>query len=339
MENQISSVARVYLETSSKNDNQTLALDRGNSWTIGRVADNTLVLNDNAMSRRHAIIQLAQPGQFYFIDLGSSNGSTVNGRRVTTPVELGDGDSIVCGETHLIFHNPGSKLASPTVPDEDETVPHKVERATTVLYPRRLITVLVVDIRDFTPLARQVNEKILAQTIGTWFRHVGTTVKRYGASGDKYIGDAVMAVWTHDTERTKQTEIYCVLEALSEIEALSKPLHEQFSLPLPLRVGAGINTGVSIISNTGPQGNPDFSPLGDSVNAAFRLETATKGSGFDIALGRTTVERLGDMTEIQRYFENRLVALKGYEQPVEAWLTSFANLESFLSSRSDRRQR
>ena len=178
MENQISSVARVYLETSSKNDKQTLALDRGNSWTIGRVADNTLVLNDNAMSRRHGIIQLAQPGQFYFIDLGSSNGSTVNGRRVTTPVELSDGDSIICGETHLIFHNPGSKLASPKVPYEE--VPDEVERATMVLYPRRLITVLVVDIRDFTPLARQVNEKILAQTVGTWFRHVARPLSVMG---------------------------------------------------------------------------------------------------------------------------------------------------------------
>jgi class 3 adenylate cyclase len=42
------------------------------------------------------------------------------------------------------------------------------------------------------------------------------------------------------------------------------------------------------MSNTGPQKDPDFSPLGDAANAGFRLETATKTSGFDVALGRTS---------------------------------------------------
>jgi adenylate cyclase len=329
VEGQILNVGRVCLEVSGPTGTQALSLDEGNAWTIGRVADNSLVCEDSAISRRHAIIQQTQPGEYYFIDLGSSNGSTLNGRRVTTPTELNDGDLILCGQTRLIFRNAGSRPVSPKVPDE-------VEGATRVLYPRRLITVLVVDIRDFTPLARQIDEKTLSQTVGTWFRQVGSTVKRYGASGDKYIGDAVMAVWTHHAEGAKPAETYCVLEALSEIETLSKGLQQQFSLPEPLRIGAGINTGLSIVSNTGPQGNPDFSPMGDSVNAAFRLETATKGSGFDIALGRATAECLDSIDKIQEHFEKRSVVLKGYEEPVEAWLTSFANLESFLSSRRDR---
>jgi adenylate cyclase len=101
-----------------------------------------------------------------------------------------------------------------------------------------------------------------------------------------------------------------------------------------MRVGAGINTGLSIVSNTGPQENPDFSPLGDTVNATFRLETATKKSGFDLALGRTTMECLNGQAGLSQHcaqhFEKQSVELKGYDKSVEAWFTSFDKLQDFL---------
>jgi adenylate cyclase len=198
------------------------------------------------------------------------------------------------------------------------------------LYTRRLITVLVVDIRDFTPLTRQLDESVLAQLIGTWFRESGLIVRRYGCSGDKYIGDAVMAVWTHTTEAPKPDEMRRVLQALADLQTLTSGLHQQFPLPAPLRIGAGINTGLSVMGNTGAQDNPEFSPLGDSVNAAFRLETATKGSGLDLALGKATFECFSSTGDPQQFFEKRVVQLKGYDHGVEAWLASFASLEAYL---------
>ena len=85
-----------------------------------------------------------------------------------------------------------------------------------------------------------------------------------------------------------------------------------------------------MVSNTGVQGNPEFSPLGDSVNVAFRLETATKKSGFDVALGQNAFACLRENPRAQHCFEKRQVELKGYDRPTEVWLTSFASLESFL---------
>jgi adenylate cyclase len=89
---------------------------------------------------------------------------------------------------------------------------------------------------------------------------------------------------------------------------------------------------MSVLGNTGAEGNPEFSPLGDSVNVAFRLESATKGSGFDVALGQKTFTCLRDIPGAQSFFEMRQVALKGYKDPVEAWLTSFESLERFLEN-------
>lgn len=96
------------------------------------------------------------------------------------------------------------------------------------------------------------------------------------------------------------------------------------------------------MSNTGPQENPDFSPLGDTVNATFRLETATKKSGFDVAIGRTTMECLNGKADLSQHdaqhhaqhcaqhFEKRSVELKGYDKAVDAWFTSFDKLQDFL---------
>lgn len=316
-------MGRVYLDVSTPQETQELDLNQGGYWTIGRGSDNSFVFADNAMSRRHAVIQQMQAGTYYFIDLGSRNGSAINGRRVTIPLELHDGDSLVCGQTEMIFH----RSAVETVPAQP-----KPDAETHVLYARRLITVLVVDIRDFTPLTRQLDESILAQAIGTWFREAGTIVRRYGCSGDKYIGDAVMAVWTHQAGGAKPQEMRRVLAALVDLRSLTASLHQKFPLPAPVRIGAGINTGISMTGNTGAQDNPEFSPLGDNVNTAFRPETATKGSGLDVALGKMTFECLAGTPDAQLYFEKRAVELKGYDQAVEAWLTSFANLEAYLKS-------
>lgn len=295
-------------------------LNAGSSWTIGRSAENAFVFDDKAMSRCHAVVQQMQPGKFYFIDFGSSNGSTLNGRRITTPVELHNGDSLLCGETTLVFCKPQeSHLAESAIGDE----------GTVVLHVKRLVTVLVVDIRDFTPLARQIDEGLLARSIGTWFRELGSMFRRNGCATDKYIGDAAMAVWVHE-RLPDQEQICLVLKTLLEIQRLTAGLHEHFSLPSPVRIGAGINTGLSVVGNSGPQGNPDFSPLGDSVNAAFRLESVTKNSGFDVALGRSTFECLSSAPGAVKYFEKRMVELKGYEEPVEAWLTSYPKLDEFL---------
>lgn len=314
-----------YLEVSKSPEDQMLLLTNGQHWTIGRGSDNTFVFDDDMMSRHHAVIQEMQAGTFYFIDLGSRNGSSVNGRRVTTPLPLHGGDVLVCGGTSMIFRKR-------TVEAAGEAYLAKSAPETLVSFSRRLVTVLVIDIRDFTVLAQNLDEAILARTIGTWFRESGAIVRRHGSSGDKYIGDAVMAVWTHAGKNPEMAEILGVLKALSEIHGVTRDLRETLSNNQSMRIGAGVNTGMSVLSNTGAEGSPEFSPLGDSVNVAFRLESATKGSGFDVALGQKTFASLRDIPGAENSFEMRAVALKGYKDPVDAWLTSFECLERFLES-------
>ena len=273
------------------------------------------------------MLQCMETGEFYLIDLGSRNGSFVNGRRVSVPVTLQNGDHLTFGQTELEFYCPSTDHLT----DPSMGMDSKEFTATATLHVRRLISVLVVDIRDFTVLTRQLDEKILSEVIGTWFRHAGDIIREYGSWVDKYIGDAVMAVWIHGTQGVSNEEMLRIFRALSALHKMTSDLHNQYPLPFPLRIGAGVNTGFAMVGNTGSGDRPDYTALGDTVNAAFRLESATKQIGLDVALGETTYSHLPMMATTDGLFKEHTVHLKGYDVPTVTHACSFGDLDRFLA--------
>lgn len=292
-------------------------LGEGQSWAIGRGDGCAVLLDSRSVSRLHALIQRKDGGDLALVDLGSRNGSFVNGTRVSFPRALQDKDRLVFGDQELIFRNPSrgeSILATESVNMRNEP--------TTALHTHSLATIMVVDIRDFTPLARTLTEALLSQTIGTWFLRSGQITQRLGSWAQKYIGDAVMAVWVHDNPSQVSADLLKTLRAVSEIGAATEEISRTLPLPAPLRIGAGINTGPAIV------GGADYTALGDTVNAAFRLETATKTLGMGIAIGEKTYEQL--VSPALASFTRKQVDLKGYEGPSVAWAISFQGLQEFL---------
>src|ERR1700730_16870471 len=135
-------------------------LATGQSWAIGRGDGCAVMLDSRSVSRLHALVQRRDAGDFSLVDLGSRNGSFVNARRVSVPVVLNDKDRLVFGDQELAFHN-ASHAASVLVAPGTNTR----NAPTTALHTHTLTTIVVVDIRDFTPLARTVSEALLSQTI------------------------------------------------------------------------------------------------------------------------------------------------------------------------------
>lgn len=176
-----------------------------------------------------------ETGEFYLIDLGSRNGSFVNGRRVSVPMTLHDGDALTFGQTELNFYAPSAEADS-TSPEPNHAQDFT---ATATLHMRRLISVMVVDIRDFTVMTRQTDEKLLSESIGTWFRCAGDIITEYGSWVDKYIGDAVMAVWIHGPEGVSSQEMIQITQAISALAKMTSELHRRFPLPLPCGLGLG----------------------------------------------------------------------------------------------------
>jgi adenylate cyclase len=219
---------------------------------------------------------------------------------VTLPVILADSDRIVFGDQELRFHQAKAPQSGIFEPNLDTR-----NAPTTAMHAHRLATIVVVDIRDFTPLARSISESLLSQTIGTWFLRVGQIVQGLGSWGQRYIGDAVMAVWVHDDPEHLRRELLRSLRAVTDIETATGEISQSLPLPGPLRIGAGVNTGSAII------GGSDYTAMGDTVNAAFRLESATKLLGLNVA-ARAAPDRRGRQHRFCDYRRQRLYGDGGH---------------------------
>ncbi len=314
-----------YLLLHTDKGKRYLSLASKTYWTVGRGRENDVVIRDQCISRNHAILQSTDLGEFYLIDLGSRNGTFVNGRRVSIPVTLHNADQIAFGKTQAEFYSPQSGKIGEIEEEEQEW-----DTMTSTIHQRELISVVVTDIRDFTVLGQQLDEKILSALIGNWFRQAGTIIRNAGSWVDKYIGDAVMAIWFHGQDTVTNDDLLDIFQAVKNLHDMTQNLSKQYPLPFPLRIGTGINTGHAMVGNTGSGDHPDYTAIGDTVNAAFRLESATKQIGLDVAIGEKTYRYLSQLEKAQSFFQEYTVTLKGYENPTLTYGANFSDLGKFL---------
>src|SRR5260370_641779 len=180
-------VSAAYLEVLIDGERRRFPLAGDSFFRIGRSDKNNIVIDDDVASRHHAMLQHSEGGLFYITDLGSSNGTFVNGTHISMPVLLQPGDLITIGGHEFSFFQDTN-----VAPAGEAT---SGLQATNIFFAQKLITVLVADIRDFTGLARRIEPNKLSQLTGTLFRQTGKQLQDCGAWAQKYIGDAVMAVW------------------------------------------------------------------------------------------------------------------------------------------------
>lgn len=313
-----------FLEVASAQAPRTIALEQGTTWRIGRGDQCEVHLPDDLISRQHAVVQRMGDGQFYLIDMGSRNGSFVNDVRVSVPQVLKNGDALSIGPIILLFRCPDASPSTTQVEGQPES-------GTKAYFRPRLITVLVMDIRGFTTLSQQIEQSLLCNLIATWFGHGGRIMRERGSWSQKYIGDAVMAVWLHKSAEDALPEALLAIQACVEFAQIAGSMQAQFSLPSAMRVGAGINTGFASIGNAGSGAAIDFTAMGETVNAAFRIESCTKEIGVDLALGKSTFDLLQESAGLKECFQPHEVALKGYEKAAAVWGAPFPTVHSYMA--------
>jgi adenylate cyclase len=307
-------------------DGREIPLISGSVWKIGRGEQNAIVLIQDMVSRNHAMIQQLEDGEFYLIDMDSRNGSFLNGQRLTAPAALRDGDQLSFGKSRLCFRNPGRATATGASPDTP------VHRQTAALFKQATVSVLVVDIRGFAVLAQRLDPEVLSKLLNTWSAEVDRIMRHYGSTAEQHIGDAVMTVWTHGAKGQEQIEILRILRAVGEIARVTAMLDQSFILAEPLRIGAGVYTGLAAVaSNTGGRPVGHFTTLGDGVNAALALESAAEKLETDLVLGASTMDYVRAWPAAARHFRSSEMKLKGYDAPVKIWYTSFMELSRFLA--------
>jgi class 3 adenylate cyclase len=316
---------RAYIDVVIGGEDRTFDLSDLTSLSIGRSPQATVVITDDPnVSRKHALVQREASGDYYLSDLGSRNGTTMNGAPVTAPVPLADGDSFTIGSHRFVFHQTVDRSADA----EDFSAP------TNVLVVERMISILVLDIRNYTVLARELGEARISALMNKFFHEAGQLLKQRGSWAQKYIGDAVMAFWVHDDQDGTPREVVALFEALADLERVVSDLSHEFELSPPLKFGVGINSGFAVTGNMGSAGLADHTALGDAVNKAFRLETATKEVGLEILVGKATFDLLDLPPHARELFSPHRVLLKGYDVPEEALGLDLLDLRIFVNTLS-----
>lgn len=184
---------------------------------------------------------------------------------------------------------------------------------------KKSVAILFSDIRGFTGMTEGIPPEQLVGQLNEYFKEMAGVVLQEKGTLQKFIGDAIMAAWgdTHSAGADEDTRL-AVRTALQMRAGLAKlnAIWEKQPNRSQLQIGIGVNYGEAIVGNIGSPARMEFTVLGDVVNLAARLESATKQFHGDILVGES-VEAL-----TRRHFVFRKVGLlnvKGRAKPVEAF--------------------
>jgi adenylate cyclase len=170
------------------------------------------------------------------------------------------------------------------------------------------VTVLFLDIRDFTALAERTSARELVDRLNAFYSLVVPLLVRHGGHANKFIGDGLLAVFGAPQPQPDHAD-RAVAAALEIADAVRDRYGDE------LRIGIGINSGPVIAGTVGGGGRVDFTVIGDAVNTAARVEEATRISGDEILVTEATRCLL---TRDCGGFEPReAIPLKGKREPVQ----------------------
>ncbi|HZV33296.1 MAG TPA: adenylate/guanylate cyclase domain-containing protein, partial [Verrucomicrobiae bacterium] len=183
---------------------------------------------------------------------------------------------------------------------------------------RKRVTILFSDLRGFTTLAESADSSQLVKQLNEYFEEMTRHVFQFEGTLDKFIGDAVMAVWGNIESRGLEIDAqHAVSTGLAMIQSVAK-LNADWKKRgmLEFHLGIGINHGEVIAGNLGSEAKMDATVIGDAVNLASRLEGLTKYFHVELLIGETVAPL------VREKFLLRTVGLiqpKGKTKPIEVF--------------------
>ena len=178
------------------------------------------------------------------------------------------------------------------------------------------VTVLFSDIRSFTTISESLTPEQVVEQLNEYFTEMVDVVMLYGGTLDKFIGDAVMAVFGSPLPRPD--DAYRAVQAAFEMQKRLEGLRQKWATEgkPAFHIGIGLNTGDAIVGNLGSAQKMEYTVIGDTVNVASRLESLTKEHKAKILIGEGVFAQVGDK------FETRLigeVTVKGKTKGIDVY--------------------
>lgn len=176
----------------------------------------------------------------------------------------------------------------------------------------RIATVLFSDIRQFTNLCENRQPKDILNLLNRYLSNMSDVIENYNGVIDKYIGDAIMALFGVPLEREGQEQqaVNAAITMTKVLAILNKNLQSE-GLPT-IKVGIGINSGKVVAGNMGSANRLNYTVIGDGVNLASRLEGLTKYFGVSIIVSESTAKQCKD----NHFRELGIVQVKGKKEGI-----------------------
>ena len=241
------------------------------SCFLGRAATCDIVVPDTKASRQHALVQGEKASEFWLIDLGSANGTYVNGRRVVQPQRLFNDDKITVAGITFIFHRPGTVSrpeSGTTIPAKDATIP-EVRTMTCWL--------LLADIEGSTQLIRKMAPDDVHRTTGLWLANCTRLIGDHQGTINKFLGDGFLAYWTEGPEVVSR--VAGALTALREAQD-----KEDTRFRVVVHYGQVMAGGMASLGEESLSGN--------EVNMLFRAEKLASTLGRSRLLSRPANDQI-----------------------------------------------
>jgi class 3 adenylate cyclase len=180
----------------------------------------------------------------------------------------------------------------------------------------KAVTVFFSDIRGFTPIAETMDPQALVALLNRYFEVMSEEIVKTGGTIDKYIGDAIMAFWGAPIEDAEQAEhaVQASLTMLQKLKELNKELAADGHPEIAIRIG--LHTGRAIVGNVGSTRRFDYTAIGDTVNAASRMEGLNKEHGTQIIISDMVRNLLRDKTKWRPLGP---VTVKGKSEPINIY--------------------
>jgi class 3 adenylate cyclase len=179
---------------------------------------------------------------------------------------------------------------------------------------RKVVTVLFSDIRNFTSISESMPPDKLVHLLNEYFTEMARIIFENQGSLDKYIGDAIVAVFGSliRLENAPQTAVRAAIQMMQEMSSLNERWKNQYGFRMD--IGIGINTGEVFLGNVGSPDRMEFTVIGDTVNIASRFSGVAKGGQILI-----TEETLASLGPGINYAKLSPVSVKGKTDKLEVF--------------------
>ncbi len=241
------------------------------SCSLGRAANNTVVISDKGVSRRHAVVHFQGKGEYLLVDLGSTNGTLLNNRYLHKPTLLKDRDRFQIAKHSFQFRCSPDDGGEPS--SEDPSLPY--DQKTVASIGLRECWLLVADIKGFTQMSLNISPEDLSRMVGRWLLTCGDVIEEHGGSINKYLGDGFLAYWFDTGEVSPQ--VAKAIGRLSENQNSGPP---EFCMV--------IHYGTVALGGATSSG--EESMLGPDLNFAFRMEKVASSANSRLMFSKPAYE-------------------------------------------------